>query len=1564
MGADQIEITVDIVDQAGNPVSGVQWEVSRTQSNCSFWGCGCTTTHGGPFDSGVTYIAYLGWPSNYYSCTYRIEFTDVDGYETPDPITVSLRPPETTVVTGIYTSAGSTWYKDADADGYSDQSAASIIQETRPDGYSLENELSGINNDCNDGNAAIHPGATEVCDTIDNNCDGNIDEGVTTIYYRDNDGDGYGNSTNTIQACSVPSGYVSDSADCNDDNSAVHPGAVEICDTVDNDCDGEVDEGVTNIYYRDNDGDGYGDSSTTTTGCSAPSGYVSDNTDCNDSDATIHPGGSEVCDGVDNDCDGDIDDGLTTTTYYRDDDGDGFGDPDPEKTTQACSAPSGYVSDNTDCNDSDVAIHPGASEVCDDDVDNNCDGEIDETTTYYRDDDGDGYGDSGNTTQSCFAPSGYVADNTDCDDSNAAIHPGVVDYCGDGIDKDCSGTNADCDGSLCVDISDVPLDTQFQAAAANIMFVLDNSGSMDFSFLTSESGGGFGEYDYVFPMSENKYSGDLPAEHRDLWKSQWAGYNKLYYDPSIVYKPWPATASYGNLQAFSGSSSSLVKTHPVIGNETLDLDNEYSSSYYSGISIKNAHYYTQYNNNTYLVMMANGGMNYYRLNDDSEDSVKNSGLTQLVGDNIPAAIIPTSIDTQTAYDSARQNFANWFTFYRRRSLSANVALANVIKSMSGVNVGIYTINQNPTSNPDDYIAQSVLPVHVDGADYTDTLLDLLYELEIQYNVGTPLRKGLKAVGQYFDDTDSVNPTGLGSSPFESLANGGACQQTFAILMTDGYWSGDSPSISDQDGDGHSNTLADVAMYFYKNDLSNLADLVPVNSFDTQTTQHMVTYGVAFGVNGTLDPADYPDCPENCSTDISFNPNCDDCPTWPDPNSDARKIDDLYHATVNARGELWSADNPSALATALESLLQDIELRMGSGASLTINSQQLNDGTVLYQGTYSTDTWSGDIKAYGLNQTTGDINATANWSAAKELADDLSVSGGWSSDSGRKVFTLGNSGGISFESNNSTEIGLSDNLINYIRGDDSNEGHVSGQYRVRSESFGDIVHSAPYLVNNTIFAGANDGMIHAFNTTDGTERFAYVPKLVVPNLHELTNQDYSHKYFVDLTPYAKSVGSDTTLLVGGLGKGGKGYYCLDISDVATPTALEVVKWEYPNGTTDNDLGYSFSRAYIVNSNVGWVVIFANGYDSYNSNAVLYVLNALTGNLIVKFDTDPNDGDDSCNGLSTPALIDTNLDGKVDYAYAGDLQGELWKFDLTGATTDDWHVSYGGNSLFQAKNKSGTVQPITTKPDVIGHCDGSKAGYIVIVGTGRYLGDADVSDTAVQTIYGIWDWAEEWENEGDGDEEKDPADKYYGVLGVPQSETRTLSNISSLSYLSDTAKAVTLLEQTVVMSNNTVRVLSDNDINWYSPGTDVGEHVGWYFDLPLTGERVIRDFEVRDNIAIMLSSIPSNTPCEAGGSSVILELDVCSGSRLNDPQFDYNEDGEIDDDDLVEIDDPDNPGEKIYVPPTGLKKPEMLYPPVIISLPGKDLKIFSKSLGNMYPLGEKPEQIGVYYWKESN
>lgn len=1431
--------------------------------------------------------------------------------------------------TYFWIEAGTTYYRDSDGDGYGDPGDTTTAS-SPPSGY-VEND-----EDCDDTDANINPGATEVCDGVDNDCDSYTDEGLTITFYEDADNDGYGNPASTTEACSAPTGYVSDNTDCDDSDPNTYPGATELCDGVDNNCDTYADEGALITYYQDSDNDGYGNPLVTTEACTAPTGYVSDNTDCDDDDYQELPG----------------------QTWYEDMDVDGYG---VGNTTTSCERPSGYqhiddmLATTGDCDDLVNTIHPGAAESCEDGIDQDCDGSDAECTT---DNDGDG----------------WTIEDGDCDDTDATIYPNAPETCGDGVDQNCYDGDRACDEVVCANISDVPLDTLFQAAAANIMFVLDNSGSMDFSFLTSESGGNFNGRYYVYPLSSNKYDNDLPSDDRDLWKSQWYGYNKIFYNPNIDYDPWPATDTYSNLTAFSGSSTSLVKDHPVIGSVTMNLDSEFSSSSVSGQSIPNAHYYAKSGDHTYLVTMTGGSIRYYRLDDDTKESVKDSGLTSVDGSSLGI--------TSRSYDDERQNFANWFTFYRRRSLAANAALATVIQNMSGVNIGIYTINQNPTSNPDDYIAQPVLAVHVDGVDNTDTLIDLLYELEIQYNVGTPLRNGLEDVGQYFDDTDGVEPSGLGASPFDTEANGGACQQTFAIVMTDGYWSGSDPGITtDQDGDSHTKTLADVAMYYYKRDLSTLADKVPTNAADDYETQHMVTYGVAFGVDGTLDPDNFPNCPTACDT---VNPECDSCPDWPDPESSSQnKIDDLYHATVNGRGDVWSAEDPAELATALTALMQDIERRLGSGASLSINSQELSTGTVLYQGSYSTDSWTGDVRAYALDSSTGEVADSYTWSASDELEADLATSNWWSSS--RIVITNNGGIGIPFNSTRYNDIGITEDLINYIRGDDSLEGSGTNDYRVRSTKLGDIVHSAPYLHNDVIYAGANDGMLHAFDADTGEEIFAYVPSFVVQDLNELTNQSYSHKYYVDLTPYALDISDTETLLVGGLGKGGKGYFCLDISsanlspvseDTAAPS---IFKWAYPT-TTDDDLGYTFSRAFIVNSTQGWVVVFGNGYDSTNSKAVLYILDADDGTLIKKIDTEFGDSTDDCNGLSTPVMIDPDSDGLVDYVYAGDLRGNLWKFDLTSSNTDDWDVAFEDSSgtpqpLIQVRNENGFHQPITTQPDVIRHCHPGRSGYIVVFGTGRYLGSDDFSDTSVQSIYAVWDWVEEWEDDGELSEQ-DGTDKYYGIFNVPDAENedfRSLSNLEGNTDLPTAAQSVTLLEQTVVASGTGYRVYSDNEISWYNPAEDdgledqvPGEHAGWYFDLPDTGERIIREYAVRDQNLIIISSVPSQTPCEAGGYSWISEMNACTGGRLNSPQFDYNEDGVVDSNDTVSIDDPnsDDPNDTIDVPPTSLSQDSMVYFPIILTIDPDVLerKYFSTSVGTVITMDEAGESVGIFYWKE--
>ena len=345
----------------------------------------------------------------------------------------------------------STWYADSDADGYGDTDAFySVTACSVPSGYVADSS------DCNDADGAVNPGALEVCDGIDNDCDAVIDpddSADATTWYEDADLDGYGDPSVlwAVDACTLPAGFtaLADATDCNDLDSAINPAASEVCDGIDNNCDGAVDpddavDAAT--WYADADGDTYGDAATTSVSCVADAGFVADATDCDDAAAAVNPAATEVCDGIDNDCDAvvDPDDSADATTWYEDYDGDGYGDPDPYFSTTACSLPAGYTGAALarDCNDVDAAINPDAVEVCDG-VDNDCDGEVDtddsvDALTWYADTDADGFGDADSTDLACYESDGWVADATDCDDSDAAINPAATEVC-DGIDNDCDG---------------------------------------------------------------------------------------------------------------------------------------------------------------------------------------------------------------------------------------------------------------------------------------------------------------------------------------------------------------------------------------------------------------------------------------------------------------------------------------------------------------------------------------------------------------------------------------------------------------------------------------------------------------------------------------------------------------------------------------------------------------------------------------------------------------------------------------------------------------------------------------------------------------------------------------------------------------------------------------------------------------------------------------------------------------------------------------------------------------------------------------------------------------------
>ena len=316
--------------------------------------------------------------------------------------------------------------------------------------YNNDQDADGydITVDCDDNNPAVYPGASEVCDGVDNDCNQQTDEGlIFTTYYADFDGDGFGDLGNPLYSClaSVPAGFVSDSTDCYDLSASSYPGAPEVCDGLDNDCNGLTDDGLTfTLYYEDADGDGFGTAASKFPSCepNPPGGFVANNLDCNDNNAAINPNAPEICDDLDNDCNGLIDDEIQLNIFYADADNDGDGDPFLSIATCQVDAPMGFVANANDCDDTNTAINSGATEVCDN-VDNNCNTEVDEDLPlylFYIDSDSDGFGSNNLTSISCLEapPTGYTDNNLDCNDDNAAIHPNAIEVL-DGIDNNCNG---------------------------------------------------------------------------------------------------------------------------------------------------------------------------------------------------------------------------------------------------------------------------------------------------------------------------------------------------------------------------------------------------------------------------------------------------------------------------------------------------------------------------------------------------------------------------------------------------------------------------------------------------------------------------------------------------------------------------------------------------------------------------------------------------------------------------------------------------------------------------------------------------------------------------------------------------------------------------------------------------------------------------------------------------------------------------------------------------------------------------------------------------------------------
>ncbi|MDY0057440.1 MAG: PilC/PilY family type IV pilus protein [Methyloversatilis sp.] len=1066
------------------------------------------------------------------------------------------------------------------------------------------------------------------------------------------------------------------------------------------------------------------------------------------------------------------------------------------------------------------------------------------------------------------------------------------------------------------EISNLPLVLNV-TAAPNVLMILDNSGSMDYESLPDYFRDIWGFELAMRHASASVYMPDYDDLNIFNLALRSSSLNRIYYNPNVTYRTW--TKADGS--SYDQSPPTAAPIRPGSGT-TINLTTEKSHTFRWLTNVSASTFSANgstlprfsvcpddpndrvrpedntcprtYAPMTFFVHKGTGSIyeraNYYRYR-----IVDNTASRKDMADGTETAV--TSFTwaggvTRTL-DQEKQNFANWYTYSRSRLNAAKGGVSYAFSTLGqNYRVGFRTINGT----------SGWLDIPTNGT-FSDTnrsnFFTSLFGASADSN--TPLRVSLWNAGAYFKTPDPWGPN-VGGAPL-------SCRQSFSILTTDGYYNDGTSTFStvgNADGtkgrpyaDTQSNTLADIAMYYYDTDLQpDIEDNVPTTPEDGNNRQHMNTFGVAFGLAGSLDPAT--DLPRLASGEIS----------WPSTSTDAGKLDDLWHATVNGRGQFVNASDPQEFADGLKGALDSIVARTASSSNLGVSSAQLRQGSRVFQARFTSEVWTGDIFSF-LIGSDGQIPTEPEWRASEHVPSPAT----------RNIYTRNGSTAIPFvwdqlSDTQKATLGNNSAVLDYLRGVRSGESSEGGSFRNRSSLIGDIVHSSPIYVaapddfayerfswpgassyqthralradrTPMLYVAANDGMLHGFVASTGAERFAYVPSSSLAQMYQLTRPSYTHQFINDgaLTVAdvydAGTASAWRTLLVGSTGRGGRQLYALDVSDPTIPTdnpAGRRVMWEF----ADADFGRFTGKPVVGRMNNGdWAVLVGNGYNSDQYKGFLFVVNATTGELIRKIDTGTcPETEDPCisNGLAEVTPWDEDSDGDIDYVYGGDLRGNLWRFDVTSDTPAQWKVSFGTDTsplpLFRARNASGTPQPITSKVEVL--LDPSTGTRWLSFGTGQFLGDTDRASTALQTWYGMYD-------------------------NYPNAAT------SPVSGRSDLAQRVVLVETDQTTTTETenaegetettsetvkVRVISaQGDTTGGAQVIDAdGTYIrkGWYLDLvppsgTAAGERMIYGVQAFGGALFATSAIPADDPCTPGGSGWLMAIDPYTGGRLDADLF---------------------------------------------------------------------------------
>src|SRR5690554_5586384 len=1019
-----------------------------------------------------------------------------------------------------------------------------------------------------------------------------------------------------------------------------------------------------------------------------------------------------------------------------------------------------------------------------------------------------------------------------------------------------------------VDLAQKPLFVG-HGAAPNLLFILDDSGSMAWDYMPDDlgndgaaSGGVCSGTSFMgLCFGEMRYNGQN-ASNKWFYSSH---VNKVYFNPEVTYRP------------------------PLMADRTRKPNSNYESAWTDGYNGDSAtlNLSTRFVHNR---VFSSGGF-YYQFKPSVSGCTANPKQNKCYD----------YVSVNSASAEVKQNFANWYSYYRTRLMASKAGIGEAFDSLPPeFRLGWGAINSEGNDIDDvegvDAVTQGVRGY--DSAHRTD-FYNWLYGKDA--SGGTPLLKALNGAGEYYETSlrawvdNPDNEHNISSNPARQ------CRQAYTILMTDGYYGSTLSSnhaanqaddaagaeITNPSGTDYqyqpvfpfkdevtetSTTLADVAMYYWKRDLwddATMANYVPTTDRNPAYWQHMVTYGVGLGVTGSVDP-------ETAFNAISTNTQID----WWGGTNDENKLNDLLHAAVNSRGGFFSAADPSEFGEELIDMLGDLAAEAGTATGVEFNVSSFQEGGLIFAAEFDPNSWIGDLKAVSLGEgdapTVPDFNTGSTWSAATLLD---------ARETERAIITYAGGAGTPFRWDNLSEAqkadlqygsvseGVAQQRLNYIRGDRSQEGQDG--FRRRASRMGAIINSSPEYVgapntmwpdtgpfgtssdryssfvssksNRTpvVYAGASDGMLHGFKATDdgGQELFAYIPSFVYSSangqgLHYLVQTDYQHRYYVDLPlrqqdVYTKGRTEDggvtgtknwRSILFGGGRAGAKGVFALDVTnpdDFSEANAQKLVLWEF-SATNDARLGYNLEPPIVAlakwgANDVRWTAFVANGYSSTTASTGFFMLD-IEGGLdgwsaddyrYVQFSS-------SGGGLSPLTVLDTDGDYIADRVYAGDHSGKLWVAQETSGT---WGSAYSSENGAAQPLFSGT-QPITSAPAVAANKLKPKAGNLpnlmVYFGTGQYLQMSDTTSTTTQSIYGIWD---------------------HGTTNITRDN---------------------LVERELVTGQ--LEVDGETHTLRYSEGDamNLDTHKGWYVDLPESRERVIHTGQIRGEFFYINSMIPDQNP----------------------------------------------------------------------------------------------------------